>query len=146
MGKLIKNHWARLIALAAAAYQIAAALEGFFWPKIFWDFATKTLDVLVKPAPVLQLVNLFIGIAVVAWEWPLPLLAGTSFHRSIEARLVVFPLAILSCLLMYQSTDPGIYYIVAMVVYFWAYANGEVGFPLPTNHLPKLIIFTDCLP
>ena len=41
--------------------QIAAAVEGFFWPKIFWDFATTNLDPVVKPVPVLQLLNLFFG-------------------------------------------------------------------------------------
>jgi len=62
MGKLIKNHWARLIVLTAAVYQVAAALEGFFWPKIFWDFLTKNLDVAVKPFPILQIINLLMGI------------------------------------------------------------------------------------
>jgi hypothetical protein len=41
MGRLIKNHLARLIILTAATYQVAAGLHGFFWPKIFWDMWTK---------------------------------------------------------------------------------------------------------
>src|SRR3978361_317347 len=114
MGKLIKNHWARLIVLTAAICssiqpfsflsdiqltiplpdQIAAALEGFFWPKIFWDFLTKNLDGAVKPFPVLQIMNLVLGIIALAWEWPLApvvrMLPG--LHRSMEARLVVYPL------------------------------------------------------
>ena len=146
MGKLIKNHWARLIVLTAALCkstraaqprsiavltgaidQVAAAFEGFFWPKIFWDFATKNLDVAVKPLPILQIVNMVFGVFGLCWEWPLPLLAGTSIHRSLEARLVVYPLAALVALLIYQGTNAGLYYLIGVGVYFWAFAEGEVS-------------------
>ncbi|KAI2629827.1 hypothetical protein GGR54DRAFT_281042 [Hypoxylon sp. NC1633] len=136
MGKLIKNHWARLIALTAAAYQVVAALEGFFWPKIFWDFLTKTLDPAVKPVPALQIINLILGLWIFAWEWPLGLIAGSSVHRSLEARLASFPLASLASVLLYQGTNPAIYYLVAMVVYFWAYSEGEIIAKEPWT-LPK---------
>ncbi|KAH8160662.1 hypothetical protein CIB48_g7586 [Xylaria polymorpha] len=126
MGKLIKNHWARLIVLTAAVYQIAAALEAFFWPKIFWDFLTKTLDPAIKPVPILQIINLLMGIAMFALEWPLGLVAGTTFHRSLEARLAVLPLAALSAVLIYQGTNPALYYLTGSIVYFWAYSEGEI--------------------
>jgi len=136
MGKLIKNHWARLIILTAAIYQIASAIEGFFWPKLFWDFLTKNLDAAVKPIPILQIVNLLFGILIVAWEYPLFFVAGSALHRSIEARLVMFPLAGLAASLLYQATNPAIYYVVGMVVYFWAYSEGEVVVATPWS-LPK---------
>jgi len=126
MGKLIKNHWARLIVLTAATYQIAAALEGFFWPKIFWDFLTKNLDSAVKPVPVLQVLNLLFGILGLVWEWPLSFFAGSTLHRSIEARLVVYPMSILVAALMYQATNAALYQLIGVVVYFWAYSEGEV--------------------
>lgn len=107
--------------------QVAAAIEGFFWPKIFWDFLTKTLDPAVKPVPVLQIINLLFGLFMLAWEWPLGFLAGSSFHRSIEARLALLPLMALPAALLYQGSDPAGYYIVAMMVYFWAFSEGEVG-------------------
>ncbi|KAI9803554.1 MAG: hypothetical protein M1825_001897 [Sarcosagium campestre] len=128
MGKLIKNHWARLIVLVAAIYQVAAAIEGFFWPKVFWDFLTKNLDGAVKPIPVLQAINLLFGLFGLAWEWPLKYLAGTRLHRSIEARLVILPLSALSAALLYQATNPAIYYLIGMGIYFWAYSEGEVGY------------------
>lgn len=127
MGKLIKNHWARLLLLTAAAYQIAAAIEGFFWPKIFWDFATKNLDGAVKPIPALQVLNLLCGVVGLAWEWPLRFIAGTPVHRSIEARLAFYPLSALMAVLLYQGTNPAIYYLVGVGVYFWAFSEGEVG-------------------
>jgi len=137
MGKLIKNHWARLIILTAAIYQVAAAIEGFFWPKIFWDFLTKTLDGAVKPLPILQIINLLFGLFMLAWEWPLGFLAGTVIHRSIEARLVVLPLAGLAAALLYQATNPAIYYVIGMGVYFWAYSEGEVVVAKPWSLPPR---------
>jgi hypothetical protein len=136
MGKLIKNHWARLIILTAAIYQCAAALEGFFWPKIFWDFLTKNLDAAVKPFPTLQIINLLFGLFGLAWEWPLRPLAGTSLHRSIEARLVLYPLSALAAALLYQATNPAIYYCIGMGVYFWAFSEGEVRSPPPLTPHP----------
>ncbi|KAG9253614.1 PRO41 protein [Emericellopsis atlantica] len=126
MGKLIKNHWARLIILTAAAYQVVAAIEGFFWPKIFWDFLTKTLDGAVKPIPVLQILNLVFGLAMLALEWPLSFIAGSAIHRSLEVRLAILPLVALVAVLMYQTTNPAIYYMVGVVVYFVAYSEGEI--------------------
>ncbi|KAK1769716.1 hypothetical protein QBC33DRAFT_513199 [Phialemonium atrogriseum] len=126
MGRLIKNHWARLITLSAATYQIAAAIEGFFWPKIFWDFLTRSLDPAVKPIPILQIINLLSGLFLLAWEWPLGFIAGSGIHRSIEARLAALPLVALSAALIYQGTNAALYYVVALVAYFWAYSEGEI--------------------
>ncbi|RFU23704.1 hypothetical protein B7463_g12632, partial [Scytalidium lignicola] len=137
MGRLIKNHLARLIVLSAAGYQIMAAIEGFFWPKIFWDFLTKNLDGAVKPFPFLQIINLLFGLFMLAWEWPLVFFAGSSFHRSIEARLVFLPLAALAGALLYQATNPAIYYLIGMGVYFWAYSEGEVVCAKPWSLPPR---------
>lgn len=129
MGKLIKNHWARLIILTAAAYQCVGAIHGFFWPKIFWDFLTKNLNGAVKPFPALQTVDLILGLLVFAWEWPLgPLVrALPGLHRSIEARLIMYPISALAALLLYQGTNSGLYYLIGMGVYMWALFDGEVS-------------------
>lgn len=66
------------------------------------------------------------GLLGIAWEWPLNLLAGTLPHRSIEVRLVMYPLSALLAALLYQGTDPAIYYLIGIAVYFWAYTEGEV--------------------
>ncbi len=114
---------------------MAAAVEGFFWPKIFWDWLTTNLDPAVKPIPILQVINLLFGFLMLAWEWPLAFVAGSGFHRSLELRLAILPLATLSAVLLYQATNAAIYYLVGMVVYFWAYSEGEVGF-LPCQTHP----------
>lgn len=150
MGKLIKNHFARLIILSAAACeyirqpfvclsklannhldQVGAAIHCFVWPKIFWDFLTKTLDPAVKPVPVLQIINLILGLFMFALEWPLGFLSGTALHRSLEFRLAILPLTALTAALIYQGTNPALYYLIGMVVYFWAYSEGEVSLILP---------------
>jgi hypothetical protein len=145
MGRLIKNHWARLIILSAAACkltllrhprnptnmynldQIAAAIEAFIWPKIFWDFLTHSLDGAVRPVPVLQILNLLFGLLMIGLEWPLGFVAGSALHRSLEFRLALLPLTALCAALIYQGTNAAIYYLIGMVVYFWAYSEGEVS-------------------
>lgn len=145
MGRLIKNHWGRLIILTAAAcmfftathpptnslttfktVQIGSAIEGFIWPKVFWDFMSHNLNGAVQPVPVLQILNLIMGLLGLAWEWPLKFFAGSLAHRSIEIRLILYPLSALLAALLYQGTDPAIYYMVGIMVYFWAYSEGEV--------------------
>ncbi|TKA33146.1 hypothetical protein B0A50_00699 [Salinomyces thailandicus] len=108
MGKLIKNHWARLIILTAASYQLLATLTAFFWPKLLFDTLTKTLDACVKPYPILQTLNLVLALLTLAYEYPLKLFAGTAVHGSFEARMLWLPLCSLACLLMYQGTNAGI--------------------------------------
>lgn len=145
MGRLIKNHWGRLIILTAAACtlptqtshleartdkmqtdQVVSAIEGFIWPKVFWDFISRNLDAAVAPVPVLQILNLIMGLIGLAWEWPLNPLAGSIPHRSIELRLIIYPLSALFAALLYQGTDPALYYLIGIGVYFWAYSEGEV--------------------
>lgn len=72
------------------------------------------------------------GLGMLAMEWPLTFLAGSTFHRSLELRLAILPLTALASVLIYQGTNAAIYYMVGMVVYFWAYSEGEVS---NTSHL-----------
>lgn len=126
------------------ADQVVAAIEGFFWPKIFWDFITLALDPAVKPAPILQIINLLMGIGMFALEWPLPLLAGSGFHRSLEVRLALLPLTALAAVLIYQGTNAALYYLIGMMVYFWAYSEGEVSL-LPCSWVGVLDVVADWL-
>ncbi|KAJ8605408.1 hypothetical protein MRB53_041449 [Persea americana] len=106
---------------------------------MFFDFLTKILDGAVRPVPILQSVNMFIAVVTLAYEWPLPLLAGTTFHKSIELRMFWLPLATMSSVLMYQGTNVALYYFVATAAYFWAYTEGEVICAEPWT-LPKRIV------
>lgn len=92
---------------------------------------------MVKPVPVLQIFNVVFGLFGLAWEWPLKPLAGTSVHRSIELRLMIYPLSAVVSALLYQGTNSAIYYFIGMFVYIWGYTEGEVGvvFPLPNGRI-----------
>lgn len=146
MGKLIKNHWARLVVLSAAACRttllthgrtstnrttptvhFGAALEGFFWPKFFFDFLTKNFDKAVKPIPILQIINICLAIISLIYEWPLKCVAGSAIHKSLTLRMFWLPLVSLSSALLYQGMNPALYYLIGMVAYFWAYSEGEVS-------------------
>jgi hypothetical protein len=48
-----------------------------------------------------------------------------------EARLVVLPLFALAAALMYQATNPALYYMIGMGAYFWAFTEGEVRYNYP---------------
>lgn len=106
--------------------QCGAAIEGFFWPKIFWDIFSHSLDGAVKPVPVLQIINLLLGLFTLAFEYPLGIFTNLSVHRSIVARLVYIPLSAGTVALLYQGPDSAGYHIIALLAYFWAYTEGEV--------------------
>ena len=143
MGKLIKNHWARLIILTAS-FCTSAPLQtrcpssnssrpgrrlargATSWPKIFWDFLTTNLDGAVKPIPILQVINTVFGLSMFALELPVKPLAGTLVHQSIEFRLMLMPLLALAAIIMYQGTNAAVYYAIGEILYFWAYSDGEV--------------------
>lgn len=119
--------------------QVGSAIEGFIWPKMLWDFMTKNLNGAVKPVPILQILNLVLGLVGLAWEWPLNLIAGTFPHRSIEIRLIIYPLSALAAILLYQGTHPALYYLVGMGVYFWAYTEGEVSVVFRYQHFLNIV-------
>jgi hypothetical protein len=54
-------------------------------------------------------------------------IAGSSIHRSLEARLAFLPLSALAAVLIYQGTNAAIYQLIGLGVYFWAYSEGEVS-------------------
>lgn len=80
----------------------------------------------VAPAPILQALNLLIGLLVLAWEWPLRFIRGFTIHRNIIARFLILPMAALLAILLYQATNAAIYYMIALAIYVWAYFQHEV--------------------
>ncbi|KAH6658639.1 hypothetical protein BKA67DRAFT_513618, partial [Truncatella angustata] len=100
--------------------QVAAAIQGFFWPKIFWDFQTRIMDILVTPLPILQVINLVCGVVVILWEWPWRPATAISFHRLIYSHILVLMIAALPAWLLYQGTNAAIYYHIGMALYLIA--------------------------
>jgi len=157
MGKLIKHQWARLIALTAGActqpYSCLrdhinridlswAAVWGFFFPKAFFDMFTpytslpkfpsscsRVFNVLVAPVPVVQLINLLAGFAVLCLEWPLPWLKETPVYRAFALRFAAYPIIALFALLQYQATNAAFYLLIATAYFLLSFlamwANGK---------------------
>ena len=125
MGQLVKSHWARLLTLVAATCHVAASIECFIWPKVFWDFTTAHFDHSVQPVPILQICNLLMALVGFAWEWPLPVISKTRWHHSIELRLLAYPASGILEVLMYQGSNASLFYLIAVVVWIWAYWEGE---------------------
>ena len=67
------------------------------------------------------------GFLNLAFEWPIRPLAGSRLHGSIEFRLLYYPLACLSIVLLYQGTNAALYYAIGYAAFFWAYIEGEVS-------------------
>jgi len=80
-----------------------------------------------------------------AWEWPLEFLAGTAIHRSLELRILLLPLSSLTAVLLYQGTNPAMYYLIGCGMYFWAYTQGEVHGPARALSVAMLTSTTGCL-
>ena len=127
-----------------------AAVQGFFWPKIFWDFTTRRLDKIVTPVPLLQTLNLITAMFVIMWQMPFPCLASVAFHRRMVALCVLLPCAFLFSALLYQGTEPAVFYLVSFVLYFLAYKDQELHFDSSSWRLhvpleliiPKTIVVT----
>ncbi|KAH7033050.1 uncharacterized protein B0I36DRAFT_266148, partial [Microdochium trichocladiopsis] len=107
---------ARLIAISAATYQLSAGFHGFFWPKVFWDFATKKVDRAVYPIPILQLLNVVSALGILALEWPSRYLVR--FQSRTTIHFIALLLAAIPAALLFQSVDAVLYYSVAAVLYW----------------------------
>ncbi|GJE92277.1 hypothetical protein PsYK624_084310 [Phanerochaete sordida] len=140
MGNLVWHEWSRLVSLTATVYTIWAAFWGILFRKFFWDFVGGILrapgglqpannvmifiDIIVK-APIVQLLSMILGFAILALEYPLPYLKGTSVHRSLVVRVVALLLQAFLAILYYQGTNGAIWSLVAVIGYTRAIVLGE---------------------
>lgn len=102
-----------------------ASIMALFWPKVFFDFITKRIDILVSPVPILQLVNLFLSVVMMALEWPLQRIARSAIQQSLSSRLIILPFVSCISFLLYQASDVALYYLVGSAIYWSAYKDGE---------------------
>ena len=103
--------------------QLVAAIQGFIWPKVFWDFITDSFDALVDPLPWLQIWNAMCAILVLWMEWPC---WTRSYWASLQWRIAAIPMAASPAFLLYQATNAGVYYMLSLFLYIRAYQQGEV--------------------
>ncbi|BGP18315.1 hypothetical protein JCM10213_008488 [Rhodosporidiobolus nylandii] len=144
MGVFIWSDWARLLALTSGTYVAWAALWGCFYRKFFWDFVGGQLgpEALIPPpsatlfekvivaAPVLQILSILNGLFTLALEWPVQPLAGTFLHKSHLFRLVFYLWTALLAMLIYQTIDGGVFYLITVLAYARSWMKDErIGMP-----------------
>ncbi|KAI0762133.1 hypothetical protein BD413DRAFT_217857 [Trametes elegans] len=141
MGNLIWHEYGRYVALAATAYTIWAAFWGIYYRKFFFDFVNGIIrspggvqpaasdafftSIIVK-APVVQILNMLIGLCYLALDYPAPFLKNTSIHRSFPIRIVLLLAQTFFAILYYQGTNGAVYSFIAACCYARAQMLGEI--------------------
>ncbi|THH09388.1 hypothetical protein EW145_g2042 [Phellinidium pouzarii] len=156
MGNFIWHEWARFISLTAAIYAVWAGYFGIFYRKFFWDFVGGTLRdpgglqpaksasffiAIIVKAPILQVLSMILGAALIALEWPLPVLKKLAIHRSLVLRPVLLLILALITILFYQGTNVALYSFVAAMAYGRAMALGEKMEEAKENRVTHQVVF-----
>lgn len=123
MGQMVWSLWANYISLTSAAILFAMGIEGAAYPMITFEFLRPSLNVLVQPAPILQILLAVAGLLIASIEWPLGsmnVVFGNYAFRS-------FMYAIIGVLglLVSHTVNGGIYLIIASACFAKAAMNGE---------------------
>jgi len=140
MGNLVWHEYSRYVSLVASVYTVWACYWGFFYRKFFWDFvggivrnpgglqpsASASIFVtLIVKAPVIQILTMIVALSMIALEYPLPLLKGTSLQRSIAIRVVMLIFQAFLAVLFYQGTNGCLWSLIAAGCYSRALMLGE---------------------
>ncbi|KAK1923476.1 hypothetical protein DB88DRAFT_491375 [Papiliotrema laurentii] len=139
MGDLIWCDWGRLCAITSAIYMLWASFWAFFYRKFFWDFIggtlgpagiipgtnTKGFVLIVVKIPLLQIFTLLIALLTILLELPVPLYENSALHRDIAVRLALYFAAAFVGVMVYQSVDCSLYYLITSLVYARAMMRGE---------------------
>ncbi|KAI0074644.1 hypothetical protein K474DRAFT_1765355 [Panus rudis PR-1116 ss-1] len=140
MASLIWHQYGRFVSLSATVYTIWAAFWGFWFRKFFFDFATGIvrspggvqpspsvsffITIIVK-APIVQIISMLVGIALLALEYPAPFLKDTSLSRSFVFKGMMLIAQFFFALLYYQGTNGAIWSLIGAMCYARATMLGE---------------------
>lgn len=83
------------------------------------------MDILVKPVPILQLINILFGLFILSWAWPLPITQLVKLFEKVLYRVFTVSFAIILCFSLYGNGDAVLYYIISIILYLWAYVQRE---------------------
>ncbi|EMD37579.1 hypothetical protein CERSUDRAFT_50369 [Gelatoporia subvermispora B] len=140
MGNLIWHEYARYVSLTATVYTVWASFWAFFYRKFFWDFVggivrtpggiqpasnVSIFITLIVKTPVIPVLSMLHGLALIALEYPLPMLKNTAVHRSFVVRIIALLGQASLAILYYQGTNGALWSIVAAICYMRAQALGE---------------------
>jgi len=141
MGVLIWHEYAHYPTMTTAIYAIWASYWGFFYRKFFWDFVNGTFRdpggiqpakqdaifiTLIVKFPIIQLFSMIVAILILMLEMPLPMLKGTSLHRSFVVRIVLLLMLAFLDSLFYQGINSAIYALISAFAWTRAQMKGEI--------------------
>jgi len=140
MGNLIWHEYSRLLSITSCVYTIWAAFWGFYYRKFFWDFvggivrspgglqpsrANAIFITLIVKAPIIQILSMILAFVILAIEFPLPQLKGSSIHRSFVVRVPLLLLQAFLTVLYYQGTNASLWSMITAACYARAIVLGE---------------------
>ncbi|KAL6310409.1 hypothetical protein BKA93DRAFT_755966 [Sparassis latifolia] len=141
MGKLVWHEYSRYVSLTATVYTVWASFFALYFRKFFWDFIGGTVRdpggiqpspkvavfiTLIVKVPVIPIISMLLGFAMIALEYPAPFLKGTALHRSIIVRIIALINQAFLAVLYYEGTNGALWSLVAAICYTRALALGEV--------------------
>jgi len=139
MGKLSFVFWARLLAMTAGLYTVWGAIWGILFRKFFFDMVggvlgpaglipPKSADPfvsLIVNVPVFQIINIINGLFTIMLDYPVPFLQTTSIYRSLVFRIAFYVYCSFFALMVYQTVDAGVFYLITAGVLTTAVNRGE---------------------
>lgn len=140
MGNLIWHEYARFVSITATIYGIWAGFWGLFYRKFFWDFVGGTLRdpggiqpspnaalfiTLIVKVPIIPMFTMFLGVFILALEWPLPLLKKLPIYRNLVVRIVLLLFQVFLSILFYQGTNCALWSLIAAGCYTRGVVRGE---------------------
>ncbi|KAG5458020.1 MAG: hypothetical protein BJ554DRAFT_1842, partial [Olpidium bornovanus] len=134
-GEMVWSLWANYVSLAAGFVLFALGMESAAFPLGTFESIRPTLDVLFKPAPIIQIT---LVIFIMAIEWPLAGVRGTlgPIATDYRVRVVVYTIVGTAAVFVNQTVNPGIYLLIAAGAYVKAVMNGERDMKLPRSENP----------
>jgi len=141
MGNLIWHEYSRFVSITASVYAVWASFFGLIYRKFFWDFVGGTLRdpggiqpapgaalfiTLIVKAPVIPIISMVLGMAILAIELPAPMVKQLSIYRSLPLRVILLLFQVFFTILFYQGTNAAIWSLIAAGCYIRAISLGEV--------------------
>ncbi|KAF9529233.1 hypothetical protein CPB83DRAFT_852908 [Crepidotus variabilis] len=141
MGNLIWHEYSRFVSITASVYAVWASFFGLIYRKFFWDFVGGTLRdpggiqpapgaalfiTLIVKAPVVPIISMVLGMAILAIELPAPMVKQLSIYRSLPLRVILLLFQVFFTILFYQGTNAAIWSLIAAGCYIRAISLGEV--------------------
>jgi len=125
MGKLIWSQWAHLIGLTAGTLEVVGGIFGIFYRISMFGHLTSEFNPLFYPLNIESIVCIVLGLILLGIETPVFPFKNTFFTTSYFPRIILYFFFGAISILNYQTVNPGLYMIIASLMYITAAVKGE---------------------